>query len=79
MPSREVETVIRSAGGALLTDITLFDVFKGEQIGSGNKSLAYNLTFQSFDKTLTDKAVEKTRDRIIKALEDQIHATVRKK
>lgn len=79
MPSREVETVIRSAGGALLTDVTLFDVFKGEQIGSGNKSLAYNLTFQSFDKTLTDKAVEKTRDRIIKALEDQIHATVRKK
>ncbi|HOJ01862.1 MAG TPA: hypothetical protein PLL88_09615, partial [Anaerolineaceae bacterium] len=77
--STDVETVIRKAGGELLSDVVLFDVFKGAQIGSGKKSLAYNLTFQSFDKTLTDKDVEKSRERIIKALEEQIHAIVRKK
>jgi phenylalanyl-tRNA synthetase beta chain len=79
MPSTDVEAVIRNAGGDLLTDIALFDVFKGEQIGSGKKSLAYNLTFQAFDRTLTDKNVEKTREKIIQALENQIHAVVRKK
>jgi len=63
----------------LLTNVTLFDVFKGEQIGSGKKSLAYNLTFQAFDRTLTDKNVEKTREKIIKSLETQIEAVVRKK
>ena len=79
MPAQDVEAVIRIAGGDLLTDVALFDVFKGEQIGSGKKSLAYNLTFQAFDRTLTDKNVEKTRDKIIKALENQIQAVVRKK
>ncbi len=79
MPSRDVETVIRNAGGDLLTNVALFDVFKGEQIGSGKKSLAYNLTFQAFDRTLTDKNIEKTREKIIKALENQIQAVVRKK
>lgn len=79
MPSKQVEEVIRSAGGDLLTNVTLFDVFKGEQIGSGKKSLAYNLTFQAFDRTLTDKNVEKTREKIIKSLETQIEAVVRKK
>lgn len=79
MPSRDVEAVIRNAGGDLLTNVAIFDVFKGEQIGSGKKSLAYNLTFQAFDRTLTDKNVEKTREKIIKALENQIQAVVRKK
>lgn len=79
LPSKQVEDVIRSAGGNLLTNVTLFDVFKGEQIGGGKKSLAYNLTFQAFDRTLTDKNVEKTREKIIKALETQIQAVVRKK
>ncbi|NMC45890.1 MAG: phenylalanine--tRNA ligase subunit beta [Chloroflexi bacterium] len=79
MPSKQVEDVIRSAGGSLLTNVTLFDVFKGEQIGSGKKSLAYNLTFQAFDRTLTDKNVEKAREKIIKALESQLQALVRRK
>lgn len=79
MPSSEVEAVIRNAGGELLTDVVLFDVFKGDQIGGGKKSLAYNLVFQAYDRTLTDKNVEKTREKIIKALEHQIQAVVRKK
>jgi phenylalanyl-tRNA synthetase beta chain len=79
MPSSDVEAVIRNAGGELLADVVLFDVFKGDQIGSGKKSLAYNLVFQAYDRTLTDKNVEKTREKIIKALENQIQAVVRKK
>jgi len=78
-PSQAVEAVIRQAGGALLTRVTLFDVFQGEQIGIGKKSLAYNLTFQSFDKTLTNKNIEKIREKIIRALENQLQAIVRKK
>lgn len=79
MPSTKVMEVIQEAGGKLLTSVTLFDVFKGKQIGEGKKSLAYNLTFQSFEKTLTDKNVEKTRNKIIRALEHNIQAEVRKK
>ncbi len=79
MPSSDVEAVIRKAGSELLSDVVLFDVFKGDQIGKGKKSLAYNLVFQAYDRTLTDKNVEKTREKIIRALENQIQAVVRKK
>jgi len=77
-PATDVAALIRQAGGDLLTELKLFDVFKGEQIGEGKKSLAYNLTFQAFDRTLTDKNVEKTRNKIIQILENQMGAEVRR-
>ena len=77
-PASAIAAVIRQAGRELLTELRLFDVFKGKQIGEGKKSLAYNLTFQSFKRTLTDKNVEKTRNAIIQALEKQMGAEVRK-
>ncbi len=77
VPGARVEEVIRSAGGKLLVDITLFDVYRGEQIPKGKRSLAYSLTFQSLDGTLTDKQVAKLQGRILKKLRKQIGANLR--
>ena len=76
VPAAEVEAVIREAGGYLLRSVRLFDVFQGEQIGHGKKSLAYALTFQSDDKSLRDKDAAKTQNRIVKALKHKLGATL---
>jgi phenylalanyl-tRNA synthetase beta chain len=76
-PAAEVEAVIRLAGGYLLQDATLFDVYRGEQIVAGSKSLAYALTFQAPDKTLRDKDVSGVRTQIIRALAEKLKASVR--
>jgi len=77
MPAARVEEVIRSAGGKLLVDVVLFDVYRGEQISAGKKSLAYSLTFQSLEGTLTDKQVAKLQGRIVKKLGRQIGVELR--
>lgn len=77
VPAAEVEEVIRVAGGFLLQDVELFDIYEGEQIAAGKKSLAYHLAFQAPDKTLTDKTVHKNRQRILKQLERQLGAKLR--
>ena len=48
-------------GGELLTRLELFDVYRGEQVGQGNKSLALRLEFQAPDRTLTDDEVAGVR------------------
>ncbi len=73
----EVAESLTKAGGFLLKDVELFDVYEGQQIPSGKKSLAYHLTFQSPSKTLTDKDVAKQRARIIKQLEQRLGARLR--
>ncbi|MHB0858865.1 MAG: phenylalanine--tRNA ligase subunit beta [Anaerolineae bacterium] len=77
VPADAVETTIREAGGALLVDVVLFDVYRGAQLGVGKKSLAYRLSFQAPDKTLTSEQSAKQRDRIAAALERQHGARVR--
>lgn len=72
-----VEEVIRRAGGYLLKDVELFDVYEGEQVGKGKKSLAYHLTFQAPDKTLNDKVVTKQRNKIIGSIKHQLNAHIR--
>ena len=72
-----VEEVIRKSGGYLLKDVQLFDVYVGDQIGEGKKSLAYHLTFQAPDKTLTDKVVQKSRKKIVGQLRHRLNAQLR--
>jgi phenylalanyl-tRNA synthetase beta chain len=79
VPAAEVELAVRRAGGSLLREVRLFDVYRGEQVGANKKSLAYSLTYQAEDRTLSDKDVEKLRSRIIRAVEGQLGATVRKR
>ena len=76
--SADIEAVIKTNGGFLLQQIDLFDIFRGEQIGQGMKSMAYRLTYQAPNRTLTDKDVGKLREKIIKQLEQAIGARVRK-
>ena len=77
-PSADIVAVIHKAGGFLLKRVDLFDIFRGEQIGAGNKSLAYRLTYQAPNRTLTDKEIGKLRERIIKQLEKEMDIKVRK-
>jgi phenylalanyl-tRNA synthetase beta chain len=76
IPAAQVETLISQTGGAVLTDVRLFDVYRGEQIGAGKKSLAYSLTYQA-EKTLTDKEAAAIRNKIVKRLEREIGAKLR--
>ena len=55
----------------------LFDLYRGDQIGAGKKSLAYNLTYQAEDKTLTDAEAAAIRNKIVKRLEQEVGAKLR--
>jgi phenylalanyl-tRNA synthetase beta chain len=72
-----VADVIRSAGGDLLTEVRLFDVYRGASIPDGTKSLAWALTYQSPDRTLTGDDAAAVRERIVRALAARLGATVR--
>jgi len=73
----EVLAVIKQAGGKTLKSAELFDIFRSAQLGSGKKSLAYNLVYQSSEKTLTDKDASAIRSKIIKRLEQVLNAKLR--
>ena len=73
----ELELVIRQQAGEYLDDIVLFDVYKGENIGTGKKSLALGLTFQHPSRTLNDEEINEIIDRCIKALQAQFNAELR--
>ncbi len=77
IPQSDVESTIKRASRGLLEDLTLFDVYRGDQIPDGSRSLAYSLVFRAPDHTLDAKEVEETRKRIISDLEKRLKATVR--
>ena len=76
-PAAALEAAIRQAGGTLLVNVHLFDIYRGEKLGLGKKSMAYQLTYQAFDRTLTDKDAETIRNRIVRALEREFGAVLR--
>jgi phenylalanyl-tRNA synthetase beta chain len=73
----EVEAAIRGMNLPLLTRLALFDVYTGEQIGKGRRSLAWSLTFQAPDRTLTDKEVNDLHARIVRELGRRFPAEIR--
>ncbi|MCA1552934.1 MAG: phenylalanine--tRNA ligase subunit beta, partial [Chloroflexi bacterium] len=77
IPAAQVESLIWDAGGALLRSVMLFDLYRGPQIGAGKKSLAYALTYQHNERTLTDEEAAKVRGRILKRLRDALGAELR--
>jgi phenylalanyl-tRNA synthetase beta chain len=77
IPAAEVERLIAVTGGFLLKDVRLFDVYQGEQIPAGKKSLAYALAFQAPDKTLRDTVVAKQVKRIAGRLRGELGAELR--
>ena len=77
LPAQQVEDLIRRAGGRLLAEVTLFDVYRGEPIPACKKSLAYSLTYRHAERTLTDKEVAKVHTKIAKQLSREIGAELR--
>jgi phenylalanyl-tRNA synthetase beta chain len=75
-PASAVREAILGAGGELLQAAEVFDLYEGEQVGAGRKSLALNLEFRAPDRTLTDEEVGGLRERI-KAKLDEIGGTLR--
>jgi phenylalanyl-tRNA synthetase beta chain len=72
-----VEAAIRALRVPWLTTVELFDVYEGNQVGSGRRSLAFGLTFQAPDRTLTDAEVNEQHARLVSALAAQLGAEVR--
>jgi phenylalanyl-tRNA synthetase beta chain len=77
LPAERVETELRQAGGELLADVRLFDQYQGAPIESGHKSLAYRLTYQAPDRTLTDGEVRQVRERLVAHLKTSLGAQLR--
>ncbi len=77
LPAGQVEAMIAQTGGNLLAGVALFDVFRGDRIGAGKKSLAYQLTYQHPERTLTDDEVAKLRDRIVRRVAQELGAQLR--
>ena len=67
----EIESIIEKKGGQYLKSFQLFDLYEGEQIEMGFKSVAYTITFCSKEKTLEEKDVSEPMERILKALEEK--------
>ncbi|MBN1136835.1 MAG: phenylalanine--tRNA ligase subunit beta, partial [Anaerolineae bacterium] len=77
VPAAAVQDLIAGTGGFLLKDVRLFDLYRGAPIPQGKKSLAYALTFQSPDRTLSDALVAKQVERIVQRLKKELGAGLR--
>jgi phenylalanyl-tRNA synthetase beta chain len=74
----EILNKINAAGGPLVRDVDLFDVYEGEELPEGKKSLAFHIIYQSEEKTLSSKEIDELQKKIIKALEEDPEWEVRK-
>lgn len=70
LPVAQIEKIIRKAGGNTLESVKLFDVYRGEQIEAGKKSVAYSLAFRSSDRTLSDEDIDPVLNKIFKNLRE---------
>ncbi len=77
VPAAAVEAALREGAGDLLESIRLFDVYTGEQVGEGRKSLAYTLRFRADDRTLTAEEATTARDAAVATAAERTNATLR--
>ena len=73
----EVRAAIADAGGDLLTAIELFDIYRGEPLSPATKSMAHRLTYQSTERSLSEKEASKLRQRIIRSVEKAVGGQLR--
>ena len=76
--SKDIEKIIKSAGGSLLTEIEVFDVYTGTNVAEDKKSIAYSLTFTDNKKTLTDEEVNELMEKVIENVCKKFQAEIRK-
>jgi phenylalanyl-tRNA synthetase beta chain len=77
VPAQAVQSLIWAAGGALVRSVALFDVYTGEPIPAGKKSLAYTVVYQSNERTLTDQEVDALQGRVVAEIARQLGGTLR--
>lgn len=73
----QIEAVIKNNGQGLVEACELFDVYKGDQIEKGHKSIAYSIVYRSLEKTLTDSDISSVHENILKELEEKLDAKLR--
>ena len=73
----DIEKIISKYGDGLIEEIKLFDIYTGSQIPQGMKSVAYSITYRSYERTLREKEVNKVQESIIKDLEETLDAKLR--
>ncbi|MED3978598.1 phenylalanine--tRNA ligase subunit beta [Priestia megaterium] len=73
----EVQRVIYTTGGELLKDVTVFDLYEGERMEEGKKSVAFSLRYLDPERTLTDEEVAKAHGAVLEAVEKEFGATLR--
>lgn len=73
----QIEEIIRNKGGKTIEDVRLFDIYRGNQIEKGYKSMAYAITYRSDEKTLTEEDISKVHNKILNSLANQVGAILR--
>ena len=66
-----VMNLINAAGGPLISNVDLLDMYENEEVPNGKKSLVFRVTYQAGDRALTDEEVDVLQNKIIKALEEE--------
>jgi phenylalanyl-tRNA synthetase beta chain len=77
VPAAAVEATLRGAAGPLLADLALFDVYRGQGVPEGRRSLAYRLRLQAADRTLTEQDIAGVRDQVVAAVARDHGASLR--
>lgn len=77
IPVADIEEIIVRASGKNLESVSLFDVYEGEQIPEGKKSVAYSAVYRAADRSLTGEEVQKSFDKVVRSLEHQLGAQLR--
>ncbi len=77
VPAGDLVAAAREAAGPELREMRVFDVYRGEQVGPGRKSIAFRVEFQSPERTLTDEDGAALRERIVAALAERFGASLR--
>ncbi len=77
IPSTQLLDAIRKGGGNLVTKVELFDIYRGQQLPEGHKSLAYKVTYEGIDAPLKDSQVVSARNRIIRRVGEAVGGTLR--
>ena len=73
----QVERIIIENGGDILEEVRLFNIYRGEQVQAGKKSVVFTLTYRDRQKTLTDREVVPVHEKVLKALKDELGAVLR--
>lgn len=76
-PAATLESVIRASGGKLVTAIRLFDLYQGDKMAADKKSVAFSITYQDPERTLTDEEVVAAHDKVVSSLAEQAGAELR--